>query len=125
MDDNSEPSLYRNGKVLTRRDPDGSDGGSEGVDLEQLARAAQLRLWEARTRARRRERGARLRHDGLEWPAVELDERIARLHAVPLSHPVALDAPGDARADRGAFEDRPFHGKSSGARRASRLALTT
>ena len=30
-----ESSLYRNGKVLTRRDPDGSDAGSVGVDLEQ------------------------------------------------------------------------------------------
>lgn len=28
-------SLYRNGKVLTRRDPDGSDGGTQGVDLEK------------------------------------------------------------------------------------------
>ena len=27
------PSLYRNGKVLTRRDRDGSDAGREGVDL--------------------------------------------------------------------------------------------
>lgn len=30
----TRPSLYRNGEVLTRRDPDGSDGGSRGVDLE-------------------------------------------------------------------------------------------
>ncbi len=29
-----ESSLYRNGKVLTRRDPDGSDAGWEGVFLE-------------------------------------------------------------------------------------------
>ena len=28
-------SLYRNGEVLTRRDPDGSDAGTEGVVLEQ------------------------------------------------------------------------------------------
>ena len=28
------PSIYRNGEVLTRRDRDGSDGGSKGVDLE-------------------------------------------------------------------------------------------
>ena len=27
-------SLYRNGKVLTRRDKDGSDAGWDGVDLE-------------------------------------------------------------------------------------------
>jgi len=30
-------SLYRNGKVLTRRDRDGSDGGREGVDLVERA----------------------------------------------------------------------------------------
>ena len=28
-------SLFRNGKVLTRRDPDGNDGGTEGVVLEE------------------------------------------------------------------------------------------
>lgn len=42
----SEPSLYRNGKVLTRRDRDGSDGGRTGVDLEtqQMAVADARRL---------------------------------------------------------------------------------
>ena len=30
-----ESSLYRNGKVLTRRDADGSDAGTQGVDREQ------------------------------------------------------------------------------------------
>ena len=30
----AESSLYRNGKVLTRRDLDGSDSGFEGIDLE-------------------------------------------------------------------------------------------
>jgi hypothetical protein len=34
-----EPSLYRNGRVLTRRDRDGSDSGSEGLVLERLALA--------------------------------------------------------------------------------------
>lgn len=33
LDEAAVPSLYRNGRVLTRRDPDGSDGGTEGVDL--------------------------------------------------------------------------------------------
>ena len=32
----AEPSLYRNGKVFTRRDRDGSDSGSQGVDLETM-----------------------------------------------------------------------------------------
>ncbi|MEQ8663487.1 MAG: CmcJ/NvfI family oxidoreductase, partial [Gammaproteobacteria bacterium] len=31
--DATVPSLYRNGRVLTRRDADGSDGGSVGVEL--------------------------------------------------------------------------------------------
>ena len=31
----AEPSLYRNGKVLTRRNRDGSDARWEGVDLEE------------------------------------------------------------------------------------------
>lgn len=35
MTDTSVSSLYRNGKVLTRRDKDGSDGGSEGVQLQK------------------------------------------------------------------------------------------
>ena len=36
LDTTVQRSLYRNGEVLTRRDPDGSDGGSEGVGLEAL-----------------------------------------------------------------------------------------
>ena len=32
LDDFAQSSLYRNGKVLTRRDPDGSDAGTEGVN---------------------------------------------------------------------------------------------
>jgi hypothetical protein len=35
MTPSAEPSLYRNGKVLTRRDRDGSDDGRRGVDLEE------------------------------------------------------------------------------------------
>jgi hypothetical protein len=34
MDDSSEPSLWRNGRVLTRRDKDGSDAEWVGVNLE-------------------------------------------------------------------------------------------
>ena len=36
LDAAAHPSLYRNGKVLTRRDPDGSDAGTEGVNREKL-----------------------------------------------------------------------------------------
>jgi hypothetical protein len=32
-----EPSLYRNGRVLTRRDRDGSDSGTEGLVMERVA----------------------------------------------------------------------------------------
>lgn len=35
LDESAEPSLYRNGKVLLRRDPDGSDSGMQGVDREK------------------------------------------------------------------------------------------
>lgn len=34
LDDPVEHSLFRNGKVLTRRDQDGSDAGTEGVDTK-------------------------------------------------------------------------------------------
>ena len=33
LDEAAVPSLIRNGRVLTRRDPDGSDGGLQGVNL--------------------------------------------------------------------------------------------
>ncbi len=36
MEANTESSLYRNGKVLTRRDADGSDAGTEGVNRRQM-----------------------------------------------------------------------------------------
>jgi hypothetical protein len=32
-----EPSLYRNGRVLTRRDRDGSDSGTDGLVLERVS----------------------------------------------------------------------------------------
>jgi hypothetical protein len=32
-----EPSLHRNGRVLTRRDRDGSDGGSQGLVMERVS----------------------------------------------------------------------------------------
>ncbi len=35
MQPSAETSLYRNGRVLTRRDRDGSDSGRVGVDLEE------------------------------------------------------------------------------------------
>ena len=34
LDETTQPSLFRNGRVLTRRDKDGSDGGSEGVNVK-------------------------------------------------------------------------------------------
>ena len=37
MAESAQPSLFRNGKVLTRRDRDGSDAGSEGIDTEELS----------------------------------------------------------------------------------------
>ncbi|MEM7023646.1 MAG: CmcJ/NvfI family oxidoreductase, partial [Pseudomonadota bacterium] len=45
MSDATEPSLLRNNKVLTRRDRDGSDAGSEGIVLE----TRQMPVQDART----------------------------------------------------------------------------
>ena len=36
MVESAESSLYRNGKVFTRRDRDGNDAGSEGIDTEEV-----------------------------------------------------------------------------------------
>lgn len=36
LQDSTESSLYRNGKVLTRRDADGSDAGTEGVNRRRM-----------------------------------------------------------------------------------------
>ena len=41
----TESSLYRNGKVLTRRDRDGSDSGFEGIDLQ----SREMAIVDART----------------------------------------------------------------------------
>jgi hypothetical protein len=45
MDASAQPSLYRNGKVFTRRDKDGSDGGWQGVSfVEQRMTVHNARL---------------------------------------------------------------------------------
>ena len=43
MSDAAQPSLYRNGRVLTRRDLDGSDSRWEGVDLKPFQMPATMR----------------------------------------------------------------------------------
>ena len=35
MDDTVQPSLFRNGEVLTKRDPDGNDFGTVGLSLTE------------------------------------------------------------------------------------------
>ncbi len=53
LDRSAAPSLYRNGRVLTRRDPDGSDAGTEGVVLEERAmQVRDARLLEGTTNRR-------------------------------------------------------------------------
>ena len=47
MADSAKPSLFRNGKVLTRRNRDGSDARWEGVDLKER----QMPVLDARTTA--------------------------------------------------------------------------
>ena len=44
LDAEVQSSLYRNGRVFTRRDPDGSDAGTEGVNREKR----QMRIHNAR-----------------------------------------------------------------------------
>ncbi len=51
LDQSVEHSLYRNGKVLSRRDLDGSDSGTEGVDLvEKLMTIQNARLLPSKER---------------------------------------------------------------------------
>ncbi len=61
LDTSARPSLYRNGEVLTRRDPDGSDGDSKGVSLEEQEMAVH--------NARRLKAADRctLERNGFEW----------------------------------------------------------
>ena len=61
LDASVRPSLYRNGEVLTRRDPDGSDGSTEGVSLEERKMAVH--------NARRLAAGERrtVKTNGFEW----------------------------------------------------------
>lgn len=69
LDASVRPSLYRNGEVLTRRDPDGSDGGSEGVSLEErkmtVHNARRLKAEERRT----------IKTNGFEWLTRPLGSR--------------------------------------------------
>jgi hypothetical protein len=51
MADATKPSLYRNGKVLTRRNLDGSDARWEGVDLEERRMPVATARTSARTSA--------------------------------------------------------------------------
>jgi len=61
LDASARPSLYRNGEVLTRRDPDGSDGDSKGVSLEER----EMTIHNAR-RLKTAER-CTLESNGFEW----------------------------------------------------------
>jgi hypothetical protein len=45
MAESAESSLFRNGKVLTRRDRDGNDAGDDGIDIEELT----IAIGDART----------------------------------------------------------------------------
>ncbi len=69
LDNSVRPSLYRNGEVLTRRDPDGSDGGSKGISLEEremtVHNARRLTAGERRT----------VKTNGFEWLTRPLGNR--------------------------------------------------
>ena len=72
LDDTVKPSLYRNGEVLTRRDPDGSDGGMVGVNLEEREmRVADARQLPGADRRTLRAHGFELQTRPLEGPAID------------------------------------------------------
>ncbi len=41
----AQSSLYRNGKVLTRRDLEGSDSGTEGIEIDEREVAIRDARW--------------------------------------------------------------------------------
>ena len=121
-----EPSLYRNGRVLTRRDRDGSDSGSEGVVIERVsvpvhdARPAAFTLerngFERRARPLRDPTLPFLRHEpvvGQYYPeCVELvREATGAAHVFAFDHNVrsAQGKQSRARIDGGQEVQPPAH----------------
>lgn len=73
-----ESSLYRNSKVLTRRDPDGSDGGTQGVDLEQKTMTVQnARLLDGDAQRTLKSHGFELVTRGLDDPGLDFFDHMA------------------------------------------------
>lgn len=72
LDGSVTPSLYRNGKVLTRRDPDGSDGGTVGVDgVTQVVPIADGRTAQAAGLINLQQSGFEVRPAPLADPAID------------------------------------------------------
>jgi len=72
LDTTVKPSLYRNGEVLTRRDPDGSDGGSKGIRLEPHEMLVHdARNLEPHARRTLKSHGFELVHRPLEKPGLD------------------------------------------------------
>jgi hypothetical protein len=69
LDPSVRSSLYRNGKVFTRRDPDGSDAGTEGVVLQERQMTVHnARLLEGKERRRVDKNGFELLTQPLHRP---------------------------------------------------------
>ncbi len=113
-----EPSLYRNGKVLTRRDRDGSDDEWIGVDLEETPMpvhdARQLEAARHPTLARN---GFCMTHSPLARPDVDFldhDEVVRRYY--PQCADIVREASGASFAAAFDHNVRSAGGKSSRSR---------
>lgn len=109
-----EPSLYRNGRVLTRRDRDGSDSGSQGVEIERVS----VPVHDARSSVSTLERnGFELRAHSLPDPALSFlrHEPVVR-HYYPQCAALVREATGAAHVFAFDHNVRSAQGKQSRAR---------
>ena len=118
MAESAEASLYRNGKVLTRRDSQGNDSGRAGLDLEER----QMPVHDARRLARPERRT--LHANGFELlerplPAPDLDflnhDRVVRDY-YPLCADIVREASGARHVAAFDHNVRSASGKESGRR---------
>lgn len=108
-------SLYRNGKVLTRRDRDGSDAAWEGVDLE----ARQMPVHDARALSGAEERtlaqhGFEMRPHRLAGPDLDFFDHMQAVRTYyPHCEAVVREATGAALVAAFDHNVRSAHGKRS------------
>ena len=109
------PSLYRNGEVITRRDPDGSDAGTTGVDTE--ARAMPIhdaRLLRGASRCTLERNGFELFDRPLTEPTLDfLDHDSVITRYYPTCEALVKEATGAARVAAFDHNVRSAAGKSA------------